>query len=79
MKEVTIFLKDINSIEEFSKTIESMDYDFDIVQGRYVIDAKSIMGLFCLDISLPLKLQIHCNNLPEYTKIIDRIKPFIKV
>ena len=42
--------------------ISKFDCDFDLVSGRYVIDAKSIMGIFSLDLSKPIDLNIHADG-----------------
>ncbi len=46
MKTVTISLNSIESVKSFVNSITKFDSDFDLVSGRYVIDAKSIMGIF---------------------------------
>ena len=51
------------------------DYDFDLVSGRYVIDAKSIMGIFSLDLSKPIDLNIHAEDGIE--DVLNVIKPYI--
>ena len=55
MKTVKISLNSIDKVNDISK----FDFDFDLVSGRYVIDAKSIMGIFSLDLSKPIELNIH--------------------
>ena len=59
MKSINIKLDTIDKVKEFVNKINTFDGDFDLVSGRYVIDAKSIMGIFSLDISAPLRLDIH--------------------
>lgn len=78
MEEVIIQLNNVHDIEEFSDILNNIKYEMDIVQGRYIIDAKSLMGLFSLDISMPLKLQIYCKNEEEYSRIIEKISKYIK-
>ena len=56
MKTVQISLNSIDKVKSFVNDITKFDYDFDLVSGRYVIDAKSIMGIFSLDLSKPLIL-----------------------
>ena len=56
MKTVKISLNSIDKVKSFVNDITKFDYDFDLVSGRYVIDAKSIMGIFSLDLSKPLVL-----------------------
>ena len=53
MKTVQISLNSIDKVKSFVNDITKFDYDFDLVSGRYVIDAKSIMGIFSLDLSKP--------------------------
>lgn len=59
MKTVHIFLNTIDKVKSFVNDISKFDYDFDLVSGRYVVDAKSIMGIFSLDLSKPIELNIH--------------------
>ena len=56
MKTVKISLNSIDKVKSFVNDITKFDVDFDLVSGRYVIDAKSIMGIFSLDLSSSLKL-----------------------
>ena len=59
MKTVKISLNSIDKVKSFVNDITKFDSDFDLVSGRYVIDAKSIMGIFSLDLSKPIDLNIH--------------------
>ena len=59
MKTVKISLNSIDKVKSFVNDISKFDFDFDLVSGRYVIDAKSIMGVFSLDMSTPIELNIH--------------------
>ncbi len=59
---VFISLNSIEKVKQFVHLISRYDGDFDLTSGRYVIDAKSIMGIFSLDLSKPLKLDIHNDN-----------------
>ena len=58
MKTVSISLNSIDKVKSFVNDITKFDNDFDLVSGRYVIDAKSIMGIFSLDLSKPINLNI---------------------
>ena len=62
MKTVKISLNSIDKVKSFVNDITKFDYDFDLVSGRYVIDAKSIMGIFSLDLSKPIDLNIHAEE-----------------
>ena len=59
MKTVRISLNSIDKVKSFVNDLAKFDVDFDLVSGRYVIDAKSIMGIFSLDLSKPIDLNIH--------------------
>ena len=75
MKTVSISLNSIDKVKAFVNDISKYDFDFDLVSGRYVIDAKSIMGIFSLDLSKPIELAIHSEaNLDE---IMEVIKPYL--
>ena len=62
MKTVQISLNSIDKVKSFVNDISKFDFDFDLVSGRYVIDAKSIMGIFSLDLSKPIDLNIHADG-----------------
>ena len=65
MKTIKISLNSIDKVKSFVNDITKFDYDFDLVSGRYVIDAKSIMGIFSLDLSKPIDLNIHTEDSAE--------------
>ena len=75
MKTVMISLNSIDKVKSFVNDISRFDYDFDLVSGRYVIDAKSIMGIFSLDLSKPIELNIHAAENAE--EVISVLKPYI--
>ena len=54
---------------------DRFEYDFDLISGRYVIDAKSIMGIFSLDLSKPIDLAIHTED--NLNEILEALKPYI--
>ena len=62
MKTLKISLNSIDKVRAFVNEISKFDCDFDLVSGRYVIDAKSIMGIFSLDLSKPINLNIHAEG-----------------
>lgn len=75
MKTVQISLNSIDKVKSFVNAITQFDYDFDLISGRYVIDAKSIMGIFSLDLSKPIELAIHAED--EVEAILEVIKPYL--
>ena len=75
MKKVKISLNSIDKVKTFVNVINRFSAEFDLVSGRYVIDAKSIMGIFSLDISKPIDLNIH--NADNLEEIMEQLKPYI--
>lgn len=75
MKTVKICLNSIDKVKAFVNEITKFDSDFDLVSGRYVIDAKSIMGIFSLDLSKDIDLNIHAED--NIDDILTVLKPYI--
>ena len=75
MKKVMISLNSIDKVKSFVNDISRFDYDFDLVSGRYVIDAKSIMGIFSLDLSKPIELNIHAADSAD--DVLSVLAPYI--
>ena len=71
MTKTTVNLQAINDVKEFVNIVMKYDFDIDIVSGRYAIDAKSIMGIFSLDLSKPIQLNAHTDNADAFLKDID--------
>ena len=75
MKTVKISLNSIDKVKSFVNDLTKFDADFDLISGRYVIDAKSIMGIFSLDLSRPIDLNIHAEGDAE--EILTVLAPYI--
>lgn len=75
METVHIMLNSIDKVKNFVNDVAKFDSDFDLISGRYVIDAKSIMGIFSLDLSKPITLNIHDSS--EMSSILETLKPYI--
>lgn len=74
MRMFRIHLKSINDVKEFVRIVNDFPYDVDLASGRYIVDAKSIMGIFSLDLAKPIDVEIQndaCDDLAE------RLKPFL--
>ena len=76
MKTVQISLNSIDKVKAFVNDISKYDFDFDLVSGRYVIDAKSIMGIFSLDLSKPIDLNVHAEG-SSLDNVLETLKPSI--
>ena len=75
MKTVSISLNSIDKVKSFVNDLTKFDDDFDLVSGRYVIDAKSIMGIFSLDLSKPIDLNIHAED--NVDAVLEALKPYM--
>lgn len=73
MATVNISLTTIDDVKKFVNIVSKYDFDVDLTSGRYVIDAKSIMGIFSLDLSKPIKLN---TSAEENSPFFEEIKPF---
>jgi len=62
----------VNEVKELVSVATLCKYDVDVVCGRYVVDAKSIMGWFSLDLSAPLMLRVHSDSCDEVLAQFDR-------
>ena len=65
MKTVDIKLSSIEDVRKFVDIVSKYDIDIDLSSGRYIVDAKSIMGIFSLDLLKPIKLTAHSDNTDE--------------
>lgn len=72
MTRVKIRLGTISDVKDFVNAVTLCDYDVDLVSGRYAIDAKSIMGIFSLDLSRPVDMLIHTDECGELLAKIDK-------
>lgn len=74
MQETKIILRDIQSVRDFVQQVILLDYEVDLVQGRYIVDAKSIMGIFALDILSPITVRAYTDDASAF---FSRIESYI--
>ena len=74
MNTFNIMLGSINDVKNFVNIVSKYDFDVDLTSGRYVVDAKSIMGIFSLDLSKSIKVEVHDENA---SALVEELKPFI--
>lgn len=77
MKSYMILLTSIDDVKRFVNAAASLVCEADLSSGRYIVDAKSIMGIFSLDLSRPIKLEIHCSAGNCCDDFIEKIQAFI--
>ncbi len=76
MKKTTIFLNTISDVKSFVNIVCKYDFSVDLVSGRYSVDAKSIMGIFSLDLSRPVELEVHSTDEAACERFFEEIKQF---
>lgn len=67
----------IESAKKLSAELYNFKSDIDLIQGKYIVDAKSIIGIFSLDLTKPITLQFYGNDAEEIDKLYDIIKDVI--
>ncbi len=72
-----IQLLSISDVKEFVNAANSIDFDIDLISGRYTVDAKSIMGIFSLDLTKPIVIAANTDNAEKANQFFDSIKKFI--
>lgn len=70
----TILLKSIDDVKNFVSLVSKYDFDVDLISERYVVDAKSIMGIFSLDLSKPIDVKIYSENCQEFIDALEKFK-----
>ena len=74
MKSIFVRLSTIEAIRDFVSVVLTFDYEIDLRSGRYLIDAKSIMGIFSLDLLNPIELIAHTDDPSE---LHEKLKKYI--
>jgi hypothetical protein len=77
MRKVFITLSSIDDVKVFVNEINLLPCDADLVSGRYTVDAKSIMGIFSLDLSKPIELDIHSDDDAACDAFLKKIASFV--
>lgn len=74
MKSVTIQLSLAENVKDFVAAVSKYPYDIDLRSGRHVVDAKSILGIFSLDLNKPITLEVYDDNCGD---LLEDVKPFM--
>ena len=75
MKTTYIRLSTIQDVRNFVEIVNMSDIEIDLSSGRYVVDAKSIMGIFSLDLSKPIQVDVHSDDADAF---INELAPFVQ-
>lgn len=76
MKKIKILVNTIAKVNSFNRDLLPFDSDIDLVQGRYTVDGKSIMGIFSLNLLEPITAIIHEEN-GELDALLEKLQPYI--
>ena len=74
MKSIPIKLTYAEEVKAFVNTVNRYEYEVDLRSGRHVVDAKSILGIFSLDLSRPITLEVYADDCDD---LMNDIKPFL--
>ena len=74
MKKVLVKLSSVEMVKDFNSKLFPLEGEFDLGTGHYIVDARSIMGIFSLDLSKPLNLTINSSD-PDV--VVAALKDFI--
>jgi phosphotransferase system HPr-like phosphotransfer protein len=74
MKKTNVMLDSISAVKKFVNIVSAYEYEVDLASGRYAVDAKSIMGIFSLDLSKPIQLTAHTD---DADKFFNEIRDYI--
>ena len=74
MKAVNIKMSLTENVKAFVNIVNRYPYDIDLRSGRHVVDAKSLLGIFSLDLAKPVTLEVYNDRCED---LMEEIKPFI--
>lgn len=74
MESILVDLKMAEPVKSFVNVTQKYDYDIDLRSGRFIVDAKSILGIFSLDLSKPLAMEVYGG---DYRNLLDELKGYI--
>ncbi len=72
MKTFDIALNSIMDVKEFVNAVNRFPYEIDLASSRYVVDAKSIMGIFSLDLSKPIRVEVHADECADLMAELEK-------
>lgn len=72
MKSISVYFPENQSVKDFVNTVSAYPYEVDLHSGRYIVDAKSMLGIFSLDLSIPVVCEIHSDNCDDLLKALAK-------
>ena len=73
---LTILLNEMSKANKFANEVSKFESDIDIISGRYVCDAKSLLAIFSYDLSKPVDVEIHSRSKEEIKKFNEVMEEF---
>lgn len=77
MKNVVVSIDSIDKVKRFVNAVSKFPVDFDLRSERYIVDAKSIMGILSMNLSKPIELSIHSDSDKEIKSILAALGEFV--
>lgn len=77
MKSLNLLLDSVGKVKRFIETVSDFNGQIDLVSGRYVVDAKSLMGVFSLDLTKKLRLDVHTDSDEILARLSQKLQDFI--
>lgn len=74
MKSIPIKLSFAEEVKSFVSIVNRYPYDMDLRAGRHVVDAKSILGIFSLDLARPIALEVYTDACDDLERDIAQFK-----
>jgi phosphotransferase system HPr-like phosphotransfer protein len=72
LAERLLLLNDIDHVKKFVEVSMMQNFDIELSSGKYMVDAKSIMGIFSLDLTKPVKVIAHCDNSHSFVAFCEQ-------
>ncbi len=72
MRTFNLMLNTIDDVKDFVNIVSKCDFDVDLTSGRYIVDAKSIMGIFSLNLSKPIMVEVHSDDCDSFIADVKR-------
>lgn len=77
MNKLTLVLNDYNKAKRFNDLTNTFSDDIDVLRGRYIIDGKSLLAIFTLDLSQPIDVILHSDDKEEINRFNEVMKEFM--
>ena len=71
MQAVTVSLTQVNEVQQFVNLVSRFPFDVDVVSGRYTVNAKSLLGVYSLDLGRPLQVLLYNDDCEELKKQLE--------